>query len=64
MKIVIVHGDHTTRSQERKQKMIDVAKKRGWELRRLNSNTTLAEAVRSQGLFENKGQIPGCVLYL
>lgn len=54
MKIVLVHGEHTLKSYERFQKLIGVAKDRGWEVIRLNGFSTLPEIAVSSGLFAKK----------
>lgn len=46
MKIIALHGDHTTKSYERLSKFISEAKKRGWEISDYDSET-----VRNQSLF-------------
>jgi hypothetical protein len=53
MKTILLHGDYTQASYERLQKFIKVAKKRGWEIQRINSNKSLSlpEALTSTALF-------------
>ncbi len=53
MKTILLHGDYTQASYERLQKFIKVAKKRGWEIQRINSNKSLSppEALTSAALF-------------
>lgn len=53
MKIIVLHGDHSQASYERLQKFIEVAKKRNWEIQRIDSNKSLSlpEALTSTALF-------------
>jgi DNA polymerase III delta subunit len=54
MEIVIIHGEHHTKSYERLQKYIEVAKERNWEVVKLDSETSdisLTEKVSSGSLF-------------
>lgn len=52
MKIIVLHGEDTTKSYERLKKFIDVAKKRSWEVVFLDeSNLALKENLSSSSLF-------------
>ena len=55
MRIIVLHGDNTQKSYARLQKFIEVAKKRGWEVRKMsNSQQSLAELVVAENLFGAK----------
>ncbi len=52
MKIVIIHGDDTPKSYQRLDKYISFARKKGWEINRLDKSTeNLIENFVSTGLF-------------
>lgn len=52
MKMIVLHGENTAKSFERLSKFVDSASDRGWEIVRIgNTNTNLADTLRTQGLF-------------
>lgn len=51
MKIVVLHGENSEKSFERFNQFILVAKKRGWEVRRLGESQRLPELAQAQSLF-------------
>lgn len=54
MEIVIIHGEHHTKSYERLQKYIEVAKERNWEIVRFDSETKdkkIPEIIATGSLF-------------
>lgn len=55
MKIIVIHGDHSTKSYERLQVFIKEAKKRSWQVKKLreNSKLSLAEQLVSPDLFSS-----------
>ena len=56
MKIIILHGDYIKKSQERLDHFIDSAKKRGWEIKRLDAsaNLSVSEQLSAGLLFQDK----------
>jgi DNA polymerase III delta subunit len=56
IKVILVHGDHIEKSQERIKTFIDVARKRGWVIQRLNDskNQSLPEQLTSVPLFQEE----------
>lgn len=54
MEIVIIHGEHHTKSYERLQKYVEVAKERNWEIARFDSETKdkkIPEIIATGSLF-------------
>jgi len=56
MKVILLHGDHSTKSRERLQRFIDVAKRRNWEVVRSSQlkSTTLMDSISTNSLFKKK----------
>jgi DNA polymerase III delta subunit len=56
MKIIILHGDDVYKSQQRLDKFIEVAKKRDWEISRLEGSkvTNLGQELSSKSLFQKE----------
>lgn len=56
MKVILLHGDHTTKSRERLQRFIDVSKVRNWEVVRTSqlTNTNIVESISTEPLFKKK----------
>ena len=56
MKIILLHGDHSTKSRERLQRFIDVSKKRNWEIVRSSqlTDTNIVESISANTLFKKK----------
>jgi DNA polymerase III delta subunit len=54
MKIILIHGEHTLKAYERLQKLISVAKGRGWDIRRVGKAGELPEKTVASGLFEEE----------
>ncbi|OGM61395.1 hypothetical protein A2955_00350 [Candidatus Woesebacteria bacterium RIFCSPLOWO2_01_FULL_37_19] len=52
MKIILLHGDNSLKSYERLQTFVDVAKKRGWEVKKIYDNSQkLSEILNAVSLF-------------
>jgi len=55
MKIIAIHGDHTTKSYSRLQKLIEIAKTRDWDINRLSDNKlSVSEQLVGKTLFEKE----------
>lgn len=54
MNIIVLHGDNTKKSYERFRKFVDVGKKRGWEVARIDPKNSFSEQIVSVGLFEKE----------
>jgi DNA polymerase III delta subunit len=55
MKLITIEGDHTEKSYERLSKLISVAKKRGWKVKRYQKQeNTLPEFLRARELFASE----------
>jgi len=56
MKVILLHGDHSLDSYHRLQKLIQVAKERGWEIIKVgaNDNLSLPEKLTVSNLFEEE----------
>ncbi len=56
MKVILLHGDHSLDSYHRLQKLIQVAKERGWEIVKVgsNDNLSLPEKFTTSNLFEGE----------
>jgi DNA polymerase III delta subunit len=56
MKVILLHGDHSLDSYNRLQKLVQVAKERGWEIIKTGSsdNLTLPEKFTTSNLFEGE----------
>lgn len=54
MKIIALHGDNAIKVYERLQRFMDVAKKRGMLITRLDNNSNFIDAFSSQSLFKEK----------
>lgn len=56
MKVILLHGNHTLDSYNRLQKLIQVAKGRGWEIIKIGSsnNLSLPEKFTTSNLFEGE----------
>jgi DNA polymerase III delta subunit len=56
MKVILLHGDHSLDSYNRLQKLIHVAKERGWEIIKIgpNDNLSLPEKFTVSNLFEKE----------
>jgi DNA polymerase III delta subunit len=52
MKITIIYGDDTVASYKRFTSILDVIRKRGWEIVHLESQTSLIESLSATSLFE------------
>ena len=56
MKVILLHGDHSLDSYNRLQKLVQVAKERGWEIIKTGSsdNLTLPEKFTTSNFFEGE----------
>lgn len=54
MKIIVLHGENTSKSFERLTKFINVAMQRGWKINHIDSGVVLSDALRLQELFSDK----------
>lgn len=56
MNVILLHGDHSLDSYHRLQKLIIVAKKRGWEIVKIgsNNNLSLPEKFTTSNLFQEE----------
>lgn len=56
MKILVIHGDHVTKSYEKLESVISSSKKKGWEIVRIDGTKSgeLQDALRSNSLFNDK----------
>ncbi len=56
MKIIILHGDYIKKSQERLDYFQGLAKKRGWEIKKIeaNANLSVSEQLSAGLLFQDK----------
>ena len=56
MKVILLHGDHSLDSYHRLQKLIQVAKERGWEIIKIGSkdNLSLPEKFTTSNLFQGE----------
>src|SRR3990170_2603019 len=56
MNIIVLHGDHVSKSLKRLEKFIDVAHSRGWEIVRIEpaDKGSLQETLTSESLFQKE----------
>lgn len=56
MNLIVIHGDYVAASYKRLNKLVEVAKKRTWEIKKITANNKLrfSEQVSSKSLFEKE----------